>query len=510
MLILTLSLGVLAQRAGGVDAGGAREAWYVVELGGRKAGYVHRSVTEGRGRITTRSTTALTIRRDRATIELRLISEFVETAENVPVSMRAEQRMGALPDVTEYRFGPDGVEVLRGAGATRTRETRPTPDGEWLTPAAVDRLLAKAVADKSEKITYSAIDPLVGLEPLTRTHEVVGASTVRAMGKDVPAVQWTTTVDRYPGMSTTEHVDERGGVIRSVVRLGALELTLLRADRDLALAPGDAPELLNSTLITPDKPIERPRQAVRATYLVTRTDAELPDLPSTGAQTAERVDERSVRVRIDATAGSVPLPGDAGDATYLSPSVMIDSADPGVVGRARPSRGGAHQDPPGTVRASALRRAVHRLIDRKDLDVGFATASEVAKTLSGDCTEHAVLLAAMLRSQRIPARVVSGLVYVERPGAGGGGAAGGESGGVFGYHMWTQALVDTDKGDRWVDLDATLGPGVPTDATHIALVVSPLAEPGAGNDLVRLAPLIGTLKVGVESVETGPRIPQSP
>ena len=41
-----------------------------------------------------------------------------------------------------------------------------------------------------------------------------------------------------------------------------------------------------------------------------------------------------------------------------------------------------------------------------------ATAAEVARSREGDCTEHAVLLAALARARGIPARVAMGLVYV--------------------------------------------------------------------------------------------------
>ena len=72
----------------------------------------------------------------------------------------------------------------------------------------------------------------------------------------------------------------------------------------------------------------------------------------------------------------------------------------------------------------------------------------------GVLVHMAVLLAAMLRSRGIPARVAYGLVHAEA-------FAGRRN--VFAWHMWTRAWI----GDRWVDLDATrpraFGP------THIRL-----------------------------------------
>jgi hypothetical protein len=101
----------------------------------------------------------------------------------------------------------------------------------------------------------------------------------------------------------------------------------------------------------------------------------------------------------------------------------------------------------------ALQEFVRRYIRTKDLNVGYASALEVAKNPEGDCTEHAVLLAALGRALDIPTRVVDGLAYVDR-------YAGKDR--VFVPHAWAQAWVD----GHWRSFDAAL-PGF--DAGHIAL-----------------------------------------
>ncbi|MSR31725.1 MAG: transglutaminase domain-containing protein [Gemmataceae bacterium] len=80
-------------------------------------------------------------------------------------------------------------------------------------------------------------------------------------------------------------------------------------------------------------------------------------------------------------------------------------------------------------------------------DIGFATAAQVAKSLRGDCRQHAMLMAAMCRAAGVPARTAIGLVYVEdrqsrKP--------------LMGFHMWTEVFAD----GAWIGLDATLGEGV--------------------------------------------------
>jgi transglutaminase-like putative cysteine protease len=108
--------------------------------------------------------------------------------------------------------------------------------------------------------------------------------------------------------------------------------------------------------------------------------------------------------------------------------------------------------------AQALEAWVHGAMTKKNFSQGFATAADVAQSLTGDCTEHAVLLAALCRARDIPARVCIGLVYSAT-----------DQG--FAFHMWNEAWIV----DRWVPLDATLGLGG-IGAAHLKLRHSSLAS----------------------------------
>jgi transglutaminase/protease-like cytokinesis protein 3 len=116
----------------------------------------------------------------------------------------------------------------------------------------------------------------------------------------------------------------------------------------------------------------------------------------------------------------------------------------------------------------------------------LASAAEVAKDLSGDCTEHAVLLAAMCRARGIPARVAVGLVYVPEPSS-------------FGGHMWTEVFV---RG-KWIPLDATLGKGG-IAADHIKFADSSFSDDGDSTPLTAFLPMVSVLsklKIEVREVK---------
>jgi transglutaminase-like putative cysteine protease len=122
---------------------------------------------------------------------------------------------------------------------------------------------------------------------------------------------------------------------------------------------------------------------------------------------------------------------------------------------------------------------VAEYIENKNLSVGYASAAEVAASRQGDCSEFAVLAAAMCRAVGIPAKVVVGIAYVD------------DFAGIqgFGGHAWTLAYV----GSKWVGLDAAFksaGRGG-YDAGHIALA----AGNGEPADFFTLAATLGQFKI---------------
>jgi hypothetical protein len=97
-------------------------------------------------------------------------------------------------------------------------------------------------------------------------------------------------------------------------------------------------------------------------------------------------------------------------------------------------------------KALMIERWVRQNMREQNFSIAMAPASEVAKTLSGDCTEYSMLAAAMCKAVGLPARTAIGLVYVDRQPP---------SEPILGFHMWTEVFV---RG-QWMAIDATLGQG---------------------------------------------------
>ena len=133
--------------------------------------------------------------------------------------------------------------------------------------------------------------------------------------------------------------------------------------------------------------------------------------------------------------------------------------------------------------AVALEGFVRRSMRTRDFAPALATAADVAASLEGDCTEHAVLLAALCRARGIPARVAIGLVYYPRISG-------------FAYHMWNEVW----SGDRWLPLDATLGQGG-IGAAHLKLVDSNLSDANRYSVFLPVSQVLGRLEIEILEAE---------
>ncbi len=489
-LIVRWLVGVAALVGVSVQASAGDERWHVIEMMGGKAGWMRTSsATLADGSIRSESEMSFKVGRGAVEVGIRMETEFVETANGKPVSMRVVQEFGAAPVIVEYTFHADHTSVKTTQAGRTTESREDAPPADALTPAAAERETQRRIEAGEESISLTILDASTGVAGIEVTRKLKGRGAVEALGKTVAATEWAVTQSAFPDVTSVEWLDREGRMVRGSMDLGGIQMTILASEKELALADAPPPELMASTLITPNRPIEAPREASVAEYRVRLSEGSLPDLPSAGAQTFQRTDERSGVVvadvdRVDRVAA------DFDTAPYLEASQMVDGEDPEIRRLAAIGEG----ETPAR-RAELLRVATHRHINRKSLDVGLASASDVARTREGDCTEHGVLLAAMLRAAGIPSRVVSGAVYIDE-------FLG--SKGVFGYHMWTQALLPTDDGGlAWVDLDATLGPERAHDAAHIAMSVSALGDGEMINSLAALAPLMGRLHVDVVRAESG-------
>jgi hypothetical protein len=285
-----------------------------------------------------------------------------------------------------------------------------------------------------------------------------------------------------PLFVTTAYTDDAGEMLKTSIGLLGMETFSCTPEEALKEIESAHLDLGVDTIIKTGA-IERAFNSRKITYRLEPTDYDPTAVfPNSPTQQLRPVENGAYQLEVTAidpgTEGTEP----AAEAKYLASSRFIDLEDDQIIQLAD-EMAGAETDPVKI--AIAGEKFVHGHLKLKNFSSAMATASEVARSRSGDCTEHGILLAALLRAKKIPSRVVTGMVYATSLKG-------------FGGHMWTEAYL---KG-RWVPLDATLAHGH-GDAVHLKTGDSAL-EDSSSLPVESFLPLIHTIgrtKLTVEKVE---------
>ena len=475
------------------SAGAQVVRWYLVELFGAPAGTMKIAETEKDGLITSTTDMSFEINRGAVAIKISMGSEFIETKEGKPVSMKSTQNLGLKPVTQLYTFNDDGITLVSTQGNQTSESKLKTPEGEWMPPAAADRYSVQRFKSGAKEIAVKTVDPSTGLSIVTTTRKVGEKAVIKALGRDMNVTKCTSTISSTKGVVSTEYLDDEGALVRNETQMGGIQMVMnICTPQEAAKARKDGggaqiPDAFTGTFIKPQGEIHDPRNLRKAVYTLSVADGELETLDDTGTQRFERTSPRTGQLTVIADSFTPAPEKDRAHPGFLASTSMCNLGDEAVKTAAAKAIKGVAADAGALEKAEACRRFVYKFISKKSLGVGFATATEICSTKEGDCSEHGVLLCALLRANGIPARVASGLIYADS-------FAGAEK--IFGYHMWAQALIEIDGKDRWVDLDATL-PTVSYDATHICLGTSELAEGDMASSMSSVASNMGRLQIKV-------------
>lgn len=454
------------------------DLWYRISIRDVPCGYLHESVVELGQRVRSESHERLRIDRGGAVVELSQGTIFEEDARGTPLSATVRVETGGRPVRQEYDFA-EGRPRLRAIEGERPSVHDAPDDEAWLTPAGVRAFLKARISADATRISYRTLDPYARMRRLRVEMTRLGTERHDVLGRTLDLGRWRVQTD---GSSiVAEELRTADGIlVSSIADVGLGMMTIELVDRETALQSleGSPPELLDSTLVSVANMVGPTDDTVTAGYHVFFETERPRALPTAGAQHVRALRSGGFEVTIDAASGSSVRLDERNDPALLSASAYIDIDDPGV--RRFFSRLARSSDDTTLEACERLRLAVARHVANKTFSIAFGSASDTLRSRSGDCTEHAVLLAAGFRLAGLPARVATGLVHAP---------ASGFEHGAFAWHMWTQVLID----GIWWDFDATRKNRF--DAGHLLVSTSSL-ESGAGERaLSEMLPLLGRMRV---------------
>ncbi len=458
------------------------DTWYATRVLGSKVGWQHSVVRhvehEGKPAVRTASTSHLVMRRGSSRVEMEVRYEDLIDAAGRLVRFTSEVKQMGTSIASRGRVEGGQLKIDTSTLGKTSNSSIPWR-AEYGGPSAVEHSLTTRPMKPGETRTIKALLPVFNqlgtIELAARGKESVKlpggtfellrieAATTFPSGQVIRDVHWT---DRA-GFALKMHSE-------------AMDSESFVTSPQIAQDPEGLGELdFNlDTAVTAEGLLGRPHATRRVVYRVRLERGDPAAAFASGpSQQVESLDGRTARITVHAlrpgsTAGNPDAHDDPPAEDDRAPNNLVQSDNPRLAALAREAVGN-EEDPWKQV--LALERFVHGYVDSKNFSTAFASAAEVAEAREGDCTEHAVLLAAMARALGIPARVAIGLVYQD---------------GKFYYHMWTEVHV----GGRWTAVDATLAKGG-IGAAHLKLAHSHLK---GGSAFSAFLPVVNVLGRGLE------------
>jgi len=468
---LLLTAALAAGASGPQRPAGTREDWFVIRIGGTAVGTANERWTFG-DRTDFQAQMNLSFTRMGTPLSMTILTDETCTPQGAFLSARMQNTASNLTS-TAVLDGDSLRYQTSVGGSTRTRVMA------WKREAVCEKtgreLIAHWLGGAAPETTLTMFDISEGDFRANRL--VRGARASIPIGKSERDV---ISVDEFdPGATTASSTTWYSATgtheaLRTLVRQLGVEIEIVHV----------TPEELESTPIEPSFDIIKKSMVPCPGFPVpaSRMDAvtlvlDFPGTPPPQSMSAPSQRElsrtgNSVTLQLTrAMAQAQTLAPDKRD-VFLRPDRFVQSDAPEIVAVADSLRKATRNDP--WVLARSVAAWVDSRITHKNMEQGYASALDVYRTRTGDCTEHSLLTTAVLRAAGIPARPVVGLAYSEHDHA-------------FVGHMWVEAYVG-----EWRTLDAL---NLNLDPIRIR-VYAPESNEGLGErDLMRAYSMMAGVKV---------------
>ncbi|MEY3458894.1 MAG: hypothetical protein RL215_2051 [Planctomycetota bacterium] len=436
----------------GAAASVGHESWYSIEFEGRRAGYElvqslqlpggDERVPPGRRLIRRVRQTRLNLQRSGTTVSLTATLETQETADGLLESWELT-RMGADGSFIERRGRWDAEQramIIEDEAKPNAQTERIAAEIQPHSPVFTEWLGGLRLAE-GRGWSGDVFFPETAVSAEVEVQRLGQSSLLRPDGTRPAAVRLSWEPVSAPELKTRVFLDAGSGDCLLVEQpLLGRTLRLVRSTPEAALdLPEGGLDLQLQAMLPVQGRLPQPIPAEGVRLEVRWQTLGADSLPASRFQVIEsRVPGRQIVACLP-----VRWPDGEGrgkelrnEDLYLQQSRWMDFDDV-AVRRLQAVAGGGTETPMKTSRR--LADFVHRRMKFSAFSTQLQPASQIADRLQGDCTEHAVLLCAMLRGRGIPARVASGFVFVPQLSA-------------FAPHLWTEAWVD----GLWLPLDSTV------------------------------------------------------
>jgi hypothetical protein len=453
------------------------EEWSLIMLDGKTCGFGSTITTPvnapGGLEYKTELQDEFVVKRLGVALKMNEVSHITEDAQGAVLSFdQLSTGMGSNIESSGVREGDDLVVSSRG----QTHRYH-IPPAAALGPEAIRRLTNAVPLKPGTNFTLNTFTTDYPQAVAVENGTIVGQEDHEVHGVKRNLWKITSEMPVMPGITSVTWVDADNNNVETDVTVPGLgQMQQFVSDRAECMKQPEGAEIFAATLIAPQRALTDIDQQAQAVYRLTTNDTtQKLSLWDHGEQRVLKSQPGLSEIEVTVpswTASDVTFTLPHADTPelhdYLQPSAYLESASPIIQKLAKDAVDGETNP---VLAAHRIEKFVELYITKKDLNVGFASAEETAKSREGDCTEHAVLCAALGRAVGLPTRCVLGLGYIP-PGEAEPTISNAvdTTTGIFGFHMWAEACIGPD---RWVPMDAALGG---FDIGHIAILKSALAD----------------------------------
>jgi hypothetical protein len=435
-----------------------QDAWETAFLDGHRVGFMHLTVEEftqsnGGKYLRAARDLSFSVRRGNDLARIKALTGSDETPDGTVLGVFMHQGL-AENVVQEVRGRVEGNQLRVKAEGKLSNFDKVMP---W-NPKTVGTLgelniLKTRKPKPGDKFDYVVYEPIVNAIVTIRVK--AEAYEVVPIGAERPKLLRLSAVpDKFADMQLPSQilwVDDAFDIRRSTTAMPGMGYLVVdrstKEDATRPLNPSQLPDIMERQSIKLGQRISWPHRRSQITYRITlpKDDGPATAFAQDARQTIGNVKDKS----FDLVVTAIRQPPNIAPASATDPgkeftqsNFFITSDDPVVRQHAAAATAG-RTDP--WEKAQAIEHWVHTNMKVQNFTEAMAPASEVARTLTGDCTEYSMLAAAMCRAVGVPSRTAIGLVYVDSQ----------SQAPILGFHMWTEVFV---RG-QWVAIDATLGQG---------------------------------------------------
>ncbi|MGF1578067.1 MAG: transglutaminase family protein [Gemmataceae bacterium] len=471
------------------------DAWDVSYLEGNRAGYSHTFVEEytEEGKKLYRATTELrlNVKRSGTIVKLAMDTGNIETSDGTVVGIFTRQFLG-----TKKTLDISGkiVDKKLRLVLDKTKQLAPVPwDGNVTSLYKQQTIFRDKKVEPGTTFVYRGFEPSINLV-VTNAVKVQNYEKVELLGKmsDEKLLRVQITPEKIQTLqlpTLTVWLDAKGTPLRSETQVpGIGKMVQYRGTKQLALRPGAlarTTDVILNQVIKLKRRLANPYKIRRAVYQIETKGLDNPTsaFMSSPIQTIKNAKGNTFEMHVDAAAPFVTKERQKSvDKKYLSSSYFINCKDARVKQFAKKAVGGARDS---WLKATRIEKWVKSRMRPNNAEA-MAPADHVAKTLTGDCSEFAMLMTAMCRAEQVPARTAIGLIYANIKGQP-----------AFAFHMWTEVFVH----GRWFPLDATLGQGY-VGATHLKVTHHDWDDVRSLTPLLPVIQVVGKMKIQVLQTST--------